>query len=207
MSLSFPSNPTTNQTYSAGQTTWSWDGSEWALNPINTFVTTTSLTNTLNSYVTTLNLSTTLSSYATSSTLSSTLNSYVTNTSLTSSLASYVTSSTLSGYNYITTNSLSVGTPNSASGSGAISYSAGVFKYTPPDLTSYVTSTSLTSTLGSYVTGTNLTSTLGSYITSATFASAIGPLVSNTSLATTLSNYSLTADMKAFAAAMGAALA
>ncbi len=37
---------------------------------------------------------------------------------------------------------LSVGTPNSASGSGAISYSnsTGVFKYTPPDLSSYLTS-------------------------------------------------------------------
>ena len=42
----------------------------------------------------------------------------------------------------ITLTDLSVGTPNSASGSGAISYSnsTGVFKYTPPDLSSYLTS-------------------------------------------------------------------
>jgi hypothetical protein len=54
-----------------------------------------------------------------------------------STLSSYVTTSALSSYNYITTSSLSVGTANAASGSGAISYSAGVFKYTPPDLSTY----------------------------------------------------------------------
>jgi hypothetical protein len=75
--------------------------------------------------------------YVTPSGLTTTLSSYVTSTSLTSTLTSYVTSTTLSGYNYITTSSLSVGTANAASGSGAISYSAGVFKYTPPDLSTY----------------------------------------------------------------------
>jgi len=31
MAISFPSSPTTNQTYTYGNNTWSWDGSEWAL--------------------------------------------------------------------------------------------------------------------------------------------------------------------------------
>ena len=31
MSLSLPSNPTTNQTFSAGGRTWSWTGSAWEL--------------------------------------------------------------------------------------------------------------------------------------------------------------------------------
>jgi hypothetical protein len=62
---------------------------------------------------------------------------YVSPSGLTTTLSSYVTTSALSGYNYITTSSLSVGTANAASGTGAISYSAGVFKYTPPDLSTY----------------------------------------------------------------------
>ena len=71
--------------------------------------------------------------------LTTTLSSYVTSTSLTSTLTSYVTSSTLSGYSYISLSNLSVGTANSASGTGAISYNngTGVFKYTPPDLSTY----------------------------------------------------------------------
>ena len=116
----------------------------------------------LSSYVTSTSLSSTLSSYVTSTSLSSTLSSYVTSTSLTGTLSGYVTNSTLSGYNYISLTNLSIGTPNAASGTGAISYSntTGVFKYTPPDLSSYVTSTSLTSTLSSYVTSTSLTLSL-----------------------------------------------
>lgn len=93
--------------------------------------------------------------YVSPSGLTSTLSSYVTSTSLTSTLNSYVTSTTLSGYNYITTGSLSVGTPNTASGTGAISYSAGVFKYTPPDLSGYAT----TSSLSSYLTTSSASST------------------------------------------------
>lgn len=69
------------------------------------------------------------------------LSSYVTSTSLSSTLSSYVTSTTLSGYNYITLTSLSMDTPGAASGSGSVTYSntTGKFKYTPPDLSSYIT--------------------------------------------------------------------
>jgi hypothetical protein len=82
------------------------------------------------------------------------------------------TRSYVTGLNYITLTSLSTGTPNSASGSGSISYSntTGVFTYTPPDLSSYVTSTSLSSTLGSYVTSSSLSTTLSSYVTSSTLS-------------------------------------
>ena len=82
------------------------------------------------------------------------------------------TRSYVTGLNYITLTSLSTGTPNSASGSGSISYSntTGVFTYTPPDLSSYVTLTSLSSTLGSYVTSSSLSTTLSSYVTSSTLS-------------------------------------
>jgi hypothetical protein len=97
------------------------------------YVTSTSLSSTLGSYVTNTSLSSTLSSYVTSTSLSSTLGSYVTNTSL---------SSTISSYNYITLTSLSIDTPAAASGSGSVAYSntTGKFKYTPPDLSSFITS-------------------------------------------------------------------
>ena len=70
---------------------------------------------------------------------------YVTSTSLASSLSSYVTntslSSTLSSYNYITLTSLSMDTPGTASGSGSVAYNnaTGKFKYTPPNLSSFIT--------------------------------------------------------------------
>jgi copper(I)-binding protein len=69
------------------------------------------------------------------------LSSYITSSSLSSTLGSYVTSSTLSGYHYITLTSLSMDTPASASGSGNVQYDSatGKFKYTPPDLSSYLT--------------------------------------------------------------------
>ena len=69
---------------------------------------------------------------------------------------------------------LSVGTPNSASGSGAISYSnsTGVFKYTPPDLSSYLTS----------ITSSDVTTALGFTPTSYTNSSVDSHL--NTSTAT-----------------------
>ena len=61
-------------------------------------------------------------------------------------------------------------TTNSA-GSAALSYnnSTGAFTYTPPDLSSYVTSSSLTSTLSSYAT----TASLSSYQTTSGLNSAI----------------------------------
>lgn len=49
--------------------------------------------------------------------------------------------------------SISVGAPNAASGSGAISYASGVLKYTPPDLSGYLTSGSITSGLITSVLG------------------------------------------------------
>ena len=53
---------------------------------------------------------------------------------------------------------------------------------TTPDLQSYVTNSSLSSTLSSYVTNSSLSSTLSSYVTSG-------------SLSTTLSSYVKTADL------------
>jgi hypothetical protein len=60
--------------------------------------------------------------------------------------------------NYITLTSLSMDTPAAASGSGGMAYdnATGKFKYTPPNLSSYVTGTPWTSV--GYVTGTPWTS-------------------------------------------------
>jgi hypothetical protein len=146
----------------------------------------------LSSYVTTAGLATAISN-------SSALSGYVSTTSLTTTLNSYVTGTSLT-----------------------------------TTLSSYVTSASLTSTLNSYVTSASLTTTLSSYVTSASLATSLSGLVSTTSLTTTLNNYATTTsvalkaplngptftgvltapsaqiggvDIKAFAAAMGAALA
>jgi len=102
-----------------------------------------------------------------------------------------VISTATAGTDYLVYGSLSTGTPNSASGTGAISYNntTGVFTYTPPDLSSYVTSTSLTSTLSSYVTSSSLSSTLSSYVTSTSLTSTLSSYVTSTSLSSTLSSY------------------
>ena len=154
----------------------------------------------LSSYVTSTSLSSTLGSYVTGSSLSSTLSSYVTSSSLSSTLSSYVTSSTLSSYNYISLTSLSTDTPGTASGTGSIAYdnATGKFKYTPPDLSSYVTSTSLSSTLGSYVTSTSLSSTLGNYVTSTSLSSTLGSYVTSTSLSSTLSSYVTSSTLSSY---------
>ena len=58
----------------------------------------------------------------------------------------------------LTLGSLSVGNELTASGDGAISYdnTSGVFRYTPPDLTTYLTSYTETNDLSSAVTWTNV---------------------------------------------------
>lgn len=74
--------------------------------------------------------------------------------------------------NGIALTDLSVGTPNAASGSGAISYNNtnGVFTYTPPDLSGYLTSYTETDTLSS-VTGRGATTGTAISITNTTASS------------------------------------
>ena len=84
------------------------------------------------------------------------------------------------GTDYLAPNSLSI-TTNSA-GSESLTYSNGVFTFTPADLSSYVTSTSLSSTLGSYVTSTSLSSTLSDYVTSTSLSSTLGSYVTSSTL-------------------------
>jgi hypothetical protein len=84
------------------------------------------------------------------------------------------------GTDYLAPNSLSI-TTNSA-GAESLTYSNGVFTFTPADLSSYVTSTSLSSTLGSYVTSTSLSSTLSSYVTSTSLSSTLGSYVTSSTL-------------------------
>ena len=52
----------------------------------------------------------------------------------------------------------------------------------PSDLSSYVTSTSLSSTLGSYVTSSSLSSTLSSYVTSSSLSSTLSSYVTSSTL-------------------------
>jgi hypothetical protein len=78
-------------------------------------------------------------------------------------------SAATSGTDYLAPGSLSITTLSP--GSQSLSYSNGVFTFTPADLSSYVTGSSLTSTLSSYVTNTSLSSTLGNYVTSSTLSS------------------------------------
>ncbi len=60
------------------------------------------------------------------------------------------------------------------------------------DLSSYVTNTSLASTLSSYVTNTSLSSTLASYVTSSSLNTTLGSYVTTSSLNTTLGSYATT---------------
>ena len=142
MSLSFPSNPTLNQTYTSGTTTWYWDGSDWALfqNNSPTFnnltvagtITNTALTNTLSGYVTNASLTTALNNYA----LTSSIPSY----SVTTASASGTGNLSLSGTTFTYTPPVLPTIPTysvttaSASGTGNLSLSGTTFTYTPPVL-------------------------------------------------------------------------
>jgi len=142
MSLSFPSNPTLNQTYTSGTTTWYWDGSDWALSQNNspTFnnltvtgtITNTALTNTLSGYVTNTSLTTALNNYA----LTSSIPSY----SVTTATASGTGSLTLSGTTFTYTPPVLPTIPTytvttaTASGGGSLSLSGTTFTFTPPVL-------------------------------------------------------------------------
>jgi hypothetical protein len=89
-------------------------------------------------------------------------------------------SAATSGTDYLAPGSLSI-TTNSA-GSESLSYSNGVFTFTPADLSSYVTSSSLSSSLSSYVTSISLSSTLGSYVTSSSLSSTLSSYVTSSTL-------------------------
>jgi hypothetical protein len=89
----------------------------------------------------------------------------------------------------------SVGTPNAASGSGAISYdnTTGVFKYTPPDLTGYLTTYTETSTLDTVVgrgATTDKAVTINNTVTATTFSGTTGNIttVNSTTLTATTIN-------------------
>lgn len=131
---------------------------------------------------------------------------YTTSVGLTSTLANYVTTTTLTNANYITLANLNVGTANSPSGTGAISYtnSTGVFVYTPPDLSSYAT----TASLSSYVTSSGLTTALSSYANNTNLALK-APLASPQLTGTLTVPTAIIGgvNIKAFALAVAAAMA
>ena len=130
---------------------------------------------------------------------------------------------------YVTTSGLAIAISNSSALSGYVTSDS-----LTTTLNSYVTSTSLTTTLASYVTSASLTTTLDSYITSTYLDSALAGFVSGPTLTTTLQSYATSTsvalkapiasptftgvvtapsaqiggvDIKAFAVAMGTAMA
>lgn len=97
----------------------------------------------------------------------------------------------------LTLGSLSVGNELTASGDGAISYdnTSGVFRYTPPDLTTYLTSYTETNDLSSAVTWTNVPNaniTEGSVTQHNAALSVTESQISD--LQTYLTSYTVTAD-------------
>jgi hypothetical protein len=75
-------------------------------------------------------------------------------------------------------------------GATGLSYNntTGVFTFTPPNLSSYVTSTALTSTLGSYAT----TDSLSSYVTSTTLTSTLSGYATTSALSQAVSGVAYT---------------
>ena len=81
----------------------------------------------------------------------------------------------------ISLTAFSVGSPNTASGVGAISYdnTTGIFKYTPPDLSTFLTSYTETSTLDNVVgrgASTNKAVTITNTLTATTIAGTTGTI-------------------------------
>ena len=76
----------------------------------------------------------------------------ITNTKITNWDAAYAWGDHASG-GYVALTALSVGAPNAASGNGNITYNSanGVFSFTPPDLSNYLTSYTETSTLANVI--------------------------------------------------------
>ncbi len=70
----------------------------------------------------------------------------------------------------------------------------------PADLSSYVTSTSLTTTLGGYTTTTTFTTTLGDYVTTVALTAALASYVTASALTAALASYTTTAALSALLA-------
>lgn len=160
MAINFPNNPTLNQTYSVGSSTWYWDGNQWSI-----------YVNTSPSFV-----NITATGTLTANVLSSpTLNDYVTNTSLTSTLNGYATNTALSGLtstvnnSSITVNGVSI----QLNGSGTVPAEAGTLTGTA--LHSTVISSNLTS-LGT------LTSVTVSGLTTLNTATISGNVTANSNI-------------------------
>ena len=171
------------------------------------YVTNESLTTTLRSYLTT---SVAASTYQTKADMSN----YVTNTALTTKLVDYVKSSSLSSY--VTTASLTNTLSSYLKSTDAASTyqkktemssylttaSASSTYATKEELADYATTESLSDSLASYVTKTSLTTTLGSYLTtsaaSSTYQTKSG-MSSYLTTTTAASTYQKKTDMSTYA--------
>jgi hypothetical protein len=116
------------------------------------------------------------------------------NTTIAIDTSVVATKTYVTGLGYLTSSAISVRT--NSPGSQALSFSNGVFTFTPADLSGYTTTSSLntalsnyvtTSTLANYITSTNLSDALSTYALTSTLAN----YVTNSSLSTTLNSYLL----------------
>jgi hypothetical protein len=106
------------------------------------------------------------------------------------------THSYVTGLGYITASNLSIHT--NSPGSQALTYSNGVFSFTPADLSGYATTSSLNTALSNYVTTTGLSSTLANYVTSTNLSDALSTYVLTSTLANYVTNSSLSTTLNSY---------
>jgi hypothetical protein len=136
MALNFPSNPLLNSTYVQDNSTWIWNGSVWRLQPVSNVPTVEQVTSIFQTPATTTTLGT-VKIDGTSITING------------SGVISAVGGG--GGGGGVDLTAFSVAAEPTASGDGSLTYNntTGVFTYTPPDLSSYLTSYTETDTLDS----------------------------------------------------------
>jgi len=146
MALNFPSNPLLNSTYVQDNSTWIWNGSVWRLQPVSNVPTVEQVTSIFQTPATTTTLGT-VKIDGTSITING------------SGVISAVGGG--GGGGGVDLTAFSVGPEGTASGDGGLSYdnTTGVFTYTPPDLSGFLTSYTETDTLASVLARGNTATT------------------------------------------------
>lgn len=118
------------------------------------------------------------------------------NTTIAIDTSVVATHSYVTGLGYLTSSAISIHT--NSPGSQALSFSNGVFTFTPADLSGYATTSSLNTALSNYVTTTGLSSTLANYITSTNLSDALSTYVLTSTLANYVTNSSLSTTLNSY---------
>jgi hypothetical protein len=136
MALNFPNDPQLNEEYVSGTTTWTWNGVVWRIKPVQDIATIAQVN----------------SIFATPATTTTFGTVKVDGTTITINPTTGVISSVGGGTGGgVDLTAFSVAAEPTASGNGGLSYNnlTGVFTYTPPDLSTFLTSYTETDTLQS----------------------------------------------------------